>query len=82
MKIVTIRVLTALYDDPDIDKLFYEYLDEYSISHKIATEPAPGDPYPEVDYTGGPIALRNMLKERFGYEREEIESTYPELMET
>lgn len=80
MKIVTIRVLTALYDDPDIDKLFYEYLDEYSITYKIGTEPTEDEKYPEVDYTGGPIALRNMLNERFGYEREEIESFYPELM--
>ena len=81
MKLITIRIQTVLFDDPNIDKLFYEYLDEYSITSKFVIEPPIVGEYPEVDYTGGPIALRNMLKERFGYEREEIELEYPELME-
>jgi hypothetical protein len=85
MGILTINVVTALYDDPIIDQAFFDYLNEYSIDHEIISEPEGPEPqekkYPEVRYTGGPISLRNMLRERFGYTRDDIEAFYPELLQ-
>jgi hypothetical protein len=40
-----------------------------------------GEQYPMVEYTSGPIALNNMLKERFGYDGYEIAEKFPELIE-
>jgi len=85
MRILSINVVTALYDDPAIDQAFFDYLNEYSIDHEIIAEPEGPEPqektYPEVRYTAGPRALKNMLRERFGYTREDIEGTYPELLQ-
>ena len=36
--------------------------------------------WPSVEYTGGPLSITNMLKERFGMEQEEIEELYPEII--
>jgi hypothetical protein len=80
MKLVTIKIQTVLEENEDFDALFFQYLDEYSIEYKIL--PTEDDEkYPEVEYTSGPIALSNMLRERFGYDRYEIEEKYPELIE-
>lgn len=91
MKLVikTIAVPTVLNENADADKAFFEYLDEYSIAHKILDEDEKIDyaafnleGYPLVEYKGGVISLSNMLKERFGYTKEEIEEHYPELSES
>jgi hypothetical protein len=80
MKLVTIKIQTVLEENEDFDALFFQYLDEYSIEHKVLpTED--NEKYPMVEYTSGPIALGNMLRERFGYDRYEIEEKYPELIE-
>jgi hypothetical protein len=73
----TISVATVLGDDDEQDNRFLEYLDEYSIDYKITEKSQDG--YPVVEYTGGPIALTNMLMERFGLEEHDIRETYPEL---
>lgn len=77
MNIVKIEVQTVLNENEDFDRLFFEYLDEYSIDHKVLES---GEKYPMVEFSGGVIALTNMLKERFGYTRNEIEETFPELV--
>jgi hypothetical protein len=79
-KIVTIKAETVLGENEDFDKSFFDYLGEYSISHKVL-ELDENQKWPTVEYTGGPIALSNMLKERFGLSQEEIEVTYPEIKE-
>jgi len=80
-KIVTIKAETVLGENEDFDKSFFEYLEEYSISRKIL-ELEENQKWPTVEYTGGPIALSNMLRERFGLSQEEIAETYPEIKES
>ena len=79
MKLVikTIEVPTVLNENEIADKIFYDYLEEYSISHKVVNE----EEYPLVEYTGGVISLSNMLREKFGYTKEEIQEYYPQLTE-
>jgi hypothetical protein len=77
MNRTTIKVQTVLNENEDFDRLFFEYLDEYSIDHKVLEYE---EKYPMVEFTGGIISLSNMLKERFGYTNEEIKETYPELV--
>ncbi len=90
MKLVVkkIAVPTVLNESESIDRSFFEYLDEYSIAHRIVEDDEKIEysqfnleGYPLVEYTGGVISLTNMLKERFGYTREDIEENYPELLE-
>jgi hypothetical protein len=79
-RFVKIKVETVLGENESMDKMFFEYLDEYSITHKM--DEAKGDNgCPIVEYEGGPISLYNMLKEKFGMEREDIEQSYPQLNE-
>jgi hypothetical protein len=80
MKLVTIKIQTVLGENEDFDALFFQYLDEYSIEYKILPTEE-DEKYPMVEYNSGPIALNNMLRERFGYDRYEIEEKYPELIE-
>lgn len=80
MKLITIKIQTVLGENEGFDNLFFQYLEEYSIDRKILPIEE-GEKYPEVEYTSGPIALSNMLRERFGYDRYEIEERYPELIE-
>lgn len=80
-KLVTISAETILGENEGLDKSFFEYLDEYSISHKVLESESHSD-WPIVEYTGGPISITNMLKERFGMPQEEIDETYPEIKET
>jgi hypothetical protein len=80
MKLITIKIQTVLGENEEFDDLFFQYLEEYSIDRKILPI-GEGEKYPEVEYTSGPIALSNMLRERFGYDRYEIEEKYPELIE-
>ena len=80
MKLITIKIQTVLGENEEFDSLFFQYLDEYSIDHKILPLEE-GEKYPTVEYTSGPIALSNMLRERFGRDRYEIESEFPELIE-
>lgn len=75
---VTVKVDTILGENEDFDKSFFEYLEEYSIEYKIL-EKEEGKEWHTVEYTGGPIAIGNMLKERFGYLDYEIEDLYPEI---
>ena len=75
---VTVTVDTVLGENEEFDKSFFEYLDEYSISHKIL-ENEEDRKWPSVEYTGGPLSITNMLKERFGMEQEEIDELYPEI---
>lgn len=79
MKLVikTIEVPTVLNENEIADKIFYDYLEEYSIAHKVVNE----EEYPLVEYTGGVISLTNMLREKFGYTKEEIQEYYPQLTE-
>lgn len=77
MKEYTIKLATVLGDDETRDTLFFQYLDEYSIEYKILDEKE--FDYPIVEYKSGPIALRNMMMERFGFDRSEIEEEYPYL---
>jgi hypothetical protein len=75
---VTVTVDTVLGENEEFDKSFFEYLDEYSISHKVL-ENEEGNNWPSVEYTGGPLSITNMLKERFGMVQEEIDELYPEI---
>ena len=77
-KFVTVKVDTVLGENDELDKAFFEYLDEYSISHKVL-ESEEGGQWPQVEYTGGPLSITNMLKERFGMEEIEIDEMYPEI---
>ena len=49
-KFVTVTADTVLGENDEFDKSFFEYLDEYSISHKIL-EKNEGR-WPSVEYTG------------------------------
>ncbi len=69
---------TVLGEDTEIDMMFFSYLDEYSISHKILESKGEGG-FPIVEYVGGPISLRNMLKEKFGMTDEEIIELHPDI---
>ena len=73
----TISIETVLGDNDEFDNSFYAYLDEYSIHYAVGDIGDSG--YPVVEYTGGPIALCNMLKERFGLEQQEIQELYPNI---
>jgi hypothetical protein len=79
-KFVTVSLETILGENDEFDKSFFAYLEEYSISHKIIDESA--TEWPTVEYTGGPISITNMLKERFGMSQEEIDELYPEINNT
>jgi len=76
----TVRLATILGEDEDYDKIFYDYLEVYGISHKIVKEVDESIKYPEVEYTGNEIEIKNMLTEKFGYTREDFESLYPDLL--
>ena len=76
-RFVTVTVDTVLGENNDFDKSFFEYLDEYSISHKIL-EYGEGK-WPSVEYTGGTLSITNMLMERFGMSDKEINEMYPEI---
>lgn len=78
-KPVSVSIETILGENEEFDKNFFEYLDEYSISYKIFEPQSELSSWPIVEYTGGPIAITNMLKERFGMETEEIKTTYPNI---
>jgi hypothetical protein len=80
MELITITIQTVLGENEEFDTLFFQYLDEYSINRKIMPL-SEGEQYPMVEYTSGPIALNNMLKERFGYDGYEIAEKFPELIE-
>jgi hypothetical protein len=80
MKLITIKIQTVLGENEEFDDLFFQYLDEYSIDRNVLPIEE-GEAYPMVEYTSGPIALGNMLRERFGYDRYEIEEKFPELIE-
>ena len=79
-KFVTVSLETVLGENEEFDKSFFAYLEEYSISHKM-TETEENSKFPKVEYTGGPISITNMLKERFGMSQEEIDELYPEINE-
>jgi len=70
------NVITVLGENEEMDKLFLEYLDEYSITHKIIEE----NEWPLVEYIGGQISLTNMLKEKFGKDDDEIENLIEEIV--
>ncbi len=74
----TVEIQTYLGEDEDQDSAFLAYLEEYSISYEIKKK-LDSEDYPTVTYTGGPVSLRNMLKERFGMDDSEIDSHYPEI---
>lgn len=78
-KEIKIRVETRYGEDPLIDSHFTRYLDEYSISWSIVLAEHTESGWPVIEYIGGPISLTNMLMERFGYSREEIESAFPQI---
>lgn len=80
MKQVSIIKETVIGENENIDKLFIEYCDEYSIELKIQ-EKKENSEYPEVEFKSGPIALVNMLKERFGYSQQEIDEEFPQIKE-
>jgi hypothetical protein len=73
----TIEIETVLGDNDEFDNAFIAYLDEYSIDYKIGQNGESG--YPNVKYTGGPIALSNMLRERFGLDNDDIRNLCPQL---
>jgi len=76
-KFITIKTETIIGENENIDKSFFEYLDEYSISHKILEERGEQG-WPVIEYTGGPIALGNMLSEKFGMNNQDIIQSYPQ----
>lgn len=80
MKIVTIIKETVLGYNETQDKLFFEYCEEYSIDHKII-ETEEQREYPQIEFKSGPVALSNMLKERFGYSEQEINEEFPQIKE-
>ncbi len=81
MKLVSIIKQTVIGDSQNQDKLFFEYCDEYSIEHKIVKENLETSSYPDIEFKSGPVALSNMLKERFGYTQEEINEEFPQIKE-
>lgn len=80
MKQVSITKETIIGEDKTIDNLFIEYCEEYSIELKIH-EKKENSEYPEVEFKSGPVALSNMLKERFGYTQYEIDEEFPQIKE-
>ena len=76
--IIKVEIETIINQNKDFDDLFFEYLDEYSISHKI-TEEIGEFGYPVIEYTGGPVSLSNMLKEKFGMDKEDINKKFPQI---
>ena len=80
-QLFTIEVQTVIGNDPHMDKIFTSYLEEYSIVHRINEDQMQAERWPVVSYTGGPISLSNMLREKFGYTPEEIREQFPELDE-
>lgn len=80
MKQVLIVKETIIGEDENIDNLFIEYCDEYSIELKIQEKKEDSE-YPKVEFKSGPIALTNMLKERFGYTQQEIDEEFPQIKE-
>lgn len=80
MKQISIVKETIIGEDKNIDDLFIQYCDEYSIELKIQ-EKKEASEYPEVEFKSGPIALTNMLKERFGYTQQEIDEEFPQIKE-
>jgi len=80
MKQISIIKETVIGEDKNIDDLFIEYCDEYSIELNIQ-EKKENSEYPEVEFKSGPIALTNMLKERFGYTQQEIDEEFPQIKE-
>ena len=78
-QLYTIELQTVMGQDQHMDRIFTSYLDEYSIHHKISEEQMQAERWPIVSYTGGPISLKNMLKEKFGYSLDEIREQFPEL---
>jgi hypothetical protein len=76
----TVRLATILGEDEDYDKIFYDYLEVYNISHKVVKESDETNKYPEVEYTGNEMEIKNMLTEKFGFNREDFESLYPDLL--
>lgn len=82
-KLFTISLETVWGNDRVMDKAFTDYLDEYSIVYKVADSETPTENgWPLLEYTAGPIALANMLQEKFGYNREDIEQQFPEIVES
>lgn len=89
MRLVVKKILvpTVFGKDESADKIFTDYLDEYSIEYKVLdVEEASKSvnylrDYPLLEYSGGVVSLSNMLKEKFGYTREDIMENYPELYE-
>ena len=82
MKLISIIKETVIGDNSNQDKLFFDYCEEYSIEHKIIKENLETESYPDIEFKSGPIALSNMLKERFGYTQEEINEEFPQIKES
>ena len=78
MTTVKIKQETVIGETPEFDKVFFEYLDEYSITYKVLEEKGEFG-YPLVEYEGGPISLGNMLREKFGLGVEDIAQNHPEI---
>lgn len=76
-KIFKIQLETVYGQSSEMDSYFTEYLDEYSIAHVVLE--SEGREFPLIEYSGGPISLSNMLKEKFGYSMEEIRVQFPEI---
>lgn len=72
----TISLETVLGENEDHDASFFNYLDQYSISHSILETEGQ---FPVVSYTGGPVSLCNMLRDRFGMEDPDILQQFPEI---
>ena len=81
-KLVTIELETVFGQEPAMDKLFTDYLGEYSIIYKVLESEQPtSSGFPVLQYVGGPISLTNMLKEKFGFSDSEIASEFPQIAE-
>jgi len=78
--LIKIEIETVLGEDEEMDLRFFEYLDEYSIVYKL-NESKGENGCPIVEYEGGPISLANMLREKFGMEKQDIQEIYPQLNE-
>jgi hypothetical protein len=79
-KQITISLETVFGQDPEMDRMFTEYLDEYSITYQnLGSDPESASTFPILEYSGGPVSLSNMLREKFGFTPEEILVAFPEL---
>jgi|LauGreStaDraftv2_3_1035109.scaffolds.fasta_scaffold164096_1 hypothetical protein len=76
----TVRLATVIGEDEDYDKIFYDYLEVYGISHRVVKESDKSNKYPEIEYTGNETEIKHMLTEKFGFSREDFESLYPDLL--